>query len=78
VRRILSNSEETPRNKTSLVPSVSPKHSMFRNACVLLPGVANRNEFTSAVVSHVSLWKNMVLSGAACPCDCILYSGNLS
>lgn len=27
---------------------------------MLLPGVASRNDFTSAVVIHVALWKNMV------------------
>lgn len=36
---------------------------------VLLPGVANRCEITSAVAIHMSLQKNVFLPYVARPCD---------
>ena len=41
---------------------------------MLLPGVADRSEFISAVVIHVSPWKNMFLPCVSGLCDCIVYS----
>lgn len=61
--RILGACEKSPRkHDKSLGISVSP-NSEFLLECVsrLLPGVADRSEFTSAVVTHVPLWNHMFL-----------------
>lgn len=59
----------------SFATSVHSKPRIAHGMCsVLLPGVANRSELTSAVAIHVSLWKNI-----SDTCDQpVLVTGHLS
>jgi hypothetical protein len=60
--------------------SVSSKHRTVLGMCFcapLPPGIADRNEFTSAVAIHVPLWENMLQSHVACPGDHTPYHDNL-
>lgn len=71
--RILSAYKRTPREQDkSLVISLSS--TMFLECFMLFSDVKDMNEFTLPVVSHMLLWKNMVLTCVLCPCDCPLYS----
>jgi len=56
-------------NKTRVFDLSFKPQNGSRDGSVLLPGVADRGEFTSAVVIHLSLWKNVFLQCVACPCD---------
>lgn len=57
--KILSEYEKLQENK-SLATSISSKNTALFLECasVLLPGVAERSAFASAVAIHVPLWKN--------------------
>lgn len=55
----------------------SPEYRLFLDCdFTILPGAADSSEFISAIVIHVPRWESMFLPHTACPCDCILHSGD--
>lgn len=64
--RILSIGEKT---RVLLPQFLQNKELFMKYAFMLLPGVVDRSEFTSAVVIHLPPWRNMFWPHVACPCD---------
>lgn len=69
--RIESAHEKTQGKQESRDLSLHNTDLLLVCVLVLLPGVADRSEFTSAVVIYLPLEKTWFLPCVACPCDCI-------